>query len=118
MTVLPLQASQSASFVADGQSSIARVWIGPSVAGTKWMIKRITVSTNSPGVLDGASRCRVYLNTETPTALIGGTYSGDQDTNETDVKLYETDKLIVVWTGGDIGSIATVFVQGEYDTGR
>jgi hypothetical protein len=117
MSVLKLASSNSAYFVIDGASTRAQLIIGPDIYGVIWYVERIVVTTNSSQT-NGQSRCRVYLNTESVTALLDGTYSGDQDVNETKLTLMAGEKLFVVWTGGDFGALATIIVSGTYETGR
>lgn len=115
---ISLQTSITATFGADSAGgTVARTQIGPTVYGSEWDIKRVVVSTTSSG-LNGSSRFYMYLNSESPSALLDGTYSGDQDVNETSLHLRTGDNLICVWTGGDDGAIATAIIIGEVETGR
>jgi len=95
-------------------SGIARATIGPQIYGTKWLVDRINVTSTS--VL--SSQCRVYLNAEVDTALFTGTYSGNQDSDDSDFTMDTLDKLIFVWSGGTVGAVATAIVTGKIETGR
>lgn len=102
----PLDTNASASFDSTG---VARVRIGPKVFGETWRVRRMTVSTSTTG---GETDARVYLNSEIATRMVAGSYSGNQDFNETDITLQTLDELIVVWQGGTVGTRADFLVQG------
>lgn len=101
----PLDTSLNAVFNAAG---IARGTIGPNVYGERWRVRRMAVSTDSAADTDA----RVYLNMEVPSRMIAGSYSGNQDFNETDITLQNLDRLIVVWDSGTPGAHAAFLVQG------
>ncbi len=107
--VIPLTETPSTLFGADNRASIT---IGPQRYGHVWKITRITVSTTS--VVN--TQMRMHLNTESPTAFLDGSYSGNSDTNDTSITLQSLDKLIFVWTGGDIGASAQVGLYGTVET--
>jgi hypothetical protein len=102
---VPLNQSKSATISAAG---IARLEMGPTVYGHKWNIRRMVVSSTS----DLPTEARVYLNANAPSALLAGSYAGNQDFNETDVTLQTLDRLLVEWINGTPGAIATFQVQG------
>jgi hypothetical protein len=68
----------------------------------------MTVSTDSTSDTDA----RVYLNSENPSRMIAGSYSGNQDFNETDITLQTLDTFICVWNSGTPGARADFIVQG------
>jgi hypothetical protein len=109
--IRPLNTSVSAVFSAAG---IARARIGPTVYGENWRIRRMTVSTTSTVDTD----VRVYLNSEIDTQLVAGSFSGNQDFNETDLTLQTLDNLIIVWVGGSIGANASFLLQGTVEDSR
>ena len=102
----PLDTNASGIFDANG---VARVRLGPQVFGETWRVRRMTVSSSSPA---GETDARVYLNSEIATRMVAGSYSGNQDFNETDVTLQTLDTLIVVWNGGTPGARADFLLQG------
>lgn len=104
--IVPLDTSVSATIGTDGT---AQVTTGPVVAGSEWRIRRMTVTSTS----DDTTEARIYLNAVLDSRLLGGTYTGNQDTNETDLTLQNLDKLIVRWVNGTPGAICVFFVQGQ-----
>ena len=112
MSVLPLVATVNVTFDANGNGS---VYIGPQVYGETWDIKRISISTSSG---PAATRFYLYLNTIQPSAQIDSTYSGDQDTSETNIHLQTLDKVYGSWTNGVVGAVGTMVVTGTKNTGR
>lgn len=118
MATIPLYESASAKFVDDGNGgTVARVTLSPQRFGSKWTVTRIVVSTTSSGN-NGSSQFRIYRNSEQPSAMIDGTYSGDQDVDETNFTVQTMEQLICVWTKGDLGTEGTVVITGTIDTGR
>lgn len=118
MTTIPLNVSVTAAFIDDGNGgTVARVETAPTVYGSTWHVRRIVVNTTSSGI-NGSSVFKLYRVNEQPSNMVDGTYSGDQDVDETQFGLMALEKLIFVWTGGDLGAIATAVISGEVDTGR
>lgn len=103
---IPILQSITDTFDADG---IARASTGPTVFGTKWEVTRLVTSTTS--VAD--TTLKVYLNSETPSALVDSTYLANNDVSETNsIMLATLDKLVFVWEGGTPGAVATGIVTG------
>jgi hypothetical protein len=110
-----LSVSASATFISDGAGgTVARVTLSPTVFGTEWDVKRMSVSTTSVA----QTTLRTYRNIETPSAFIDGTSKANANISNMEIHLQTLDKLIFVFTGGDIGAIATAIVDGTYETGR
>ena len=105
MTVRPLDVSVNGVF--DG-TGVARVRIGPTVYGESWRLRRMTVNTTSSSDTDA----KVFLNYETESRMVAGSYSGNRDFNETDMTLQTLDVLICVWTEGTPGANASLVLQG------
>lgn len=105
MTVRPLNVSRSVVLNANGAGQ-AR--LGPQVYGESWRVRRMVVYTGQ----QGNAEARVYLNGVLPSNLVAGTYSGEQDFNETDLTLQNLDTLICEWTFGGVGDSATFSLQG------
>ena len=105
MTTRPLNVSRSAVVNATG---VAEARLGPQVYGETWRVRRMVVYTTTPV----ATQARVYLNGVMPTNLVAGTYSGNQDFNETDLTLQTIDTLICQWTGATVGDTAVFSLQG------
>src|SRR4051812_17283064 len=114
MKTYPLDVSVSATFVDDGAgSSVARAQIGPQVFGTLWHVKSVASQTNSTTADFGSSQLLVYQDTETPSRFLYGTFSAENDSAGGDETRLDTlSKLVLVWTRGDIGSIATATIRG------
>ena len=111
MSTRPLNVSRNATADANGRA-VAR--LGPQVFGETWHVTRMVVFT----VTSNNSEARVYLNAEQPSSLIGGTYAGEQDFNETVVDLATLDTLICVWNAVPVGDIAVFSLQGTTSSGR
>jgi hypothetical protein len=77
--------------------------------GMDWTIETTTVSVSS-NVLE--PECRTYLNGYGEPNLVEGTYSGSRDTSDTTHYLQAGDFLAAVWTGADVGAVATLRVSG------
>ncbi len=104
-------ASVSATFGADGRA-VARA--GPNVYGSRWNVDLMVVSATS--TLE--SECKVYRNVEQPTAMLDNTRTGNQDVSDCNIDVRPGETLVVVWTGGTPGALATVVVNGTLYTGR
>ena len=55
----------------------------------------------------------LYLNGVSPTAFLEGSYSGSQDSSDTEHRVMAGQSLIGVWNGGDAGAVATLRVTGQ-----
>jgi hypothetical protein len=120
MKSYPLDTSVSATFISDGAGgSVARAEIGPKVFGTMWRVKSVATQTTSTLADFGSSQLLVYQDYESPSRYLFGTFSAENDTASGDETPLETlSKLILVWTKGDIGSIATATVRGIVEEQR
>lgn len=107
MSNLPL--AESASATADA-SGVARVQMGPLRAFESWDVRSTTVASTSSVLVPTA---RVYRGAEAPSRLIDGTYTGTQDTSDTAYTLRSGERVIVVFSGADVGSQCTVTLEGE-----
>jgi len=111
---IPLAESASAVFNASGRASVS---MGPTVYGSSWAIQRASISSTSTVDTD----CSLYRQIESPTTLIDGTPNGNNeayspDSGTLDVRSGQT--ILFVWTGGDVGAVATVVLDGMKETGR
>lgn len=75
-----------------------------------WRVTRIAVTCSSAVTEPEA---RVYVNTEAPTAFVGGTYTGSNDASDENLTLRPGQRLICRWRDGDPGAVATLSVFGE-----
>lgn len=112
MQRVPLDVDISATFDVNGN---ARARIGPSVYGHKWHIARMVTSTTDTVLVP---ELRIYLNGEAPNRLLDGSYSGNLDTSAMELTLQTLDKLVIVWSLGTPGAIATLTVQGIIEDAR
>ena len=79
-------------------------------AGKKWQITSINVLC-STHVLE--ARARIYVDQIGDAYAIDGTYSGSSgDTSDTVFYLTDGQPMYVEWSGGDVGTIASVRVLG------
>lgn len=103
--------SASAVFDASGK---AQVQMGPSVYGSRWNVDRMVVTSTSTT----QTTCAVYRNSVSDQNKVDNTRTGNSDTSETNIDLYPPDVLIFVWSGGDVGTVATAVLAGTLYTGR
>lgn len=107
MRTLPLDESATVTFDSTGSGT---AYLGPNVYGTSWSLTRITTSCTSPNT--NQVTFIVYKNFISPGTQIGGTYSGQQDSDDTTVDLKCGDALVCIWTGGNPGDSGTVSLFG------
>jgi hypothetical protein len=110
----PLDVSISTTFVSDSAGgSVARAQIGPTVYGTTWHVTSVSTQTTSDTSVFGSSQLLVYQDFESPSRYLYGSYSGENDTASGDETILMTlSKLVLVWTKGSLGSIATAMLRG------
>jgi len=107
----PLLESKSATLDSSGNGTVR---IGPSRISETWTVTNLSVATSTNNKV---SRAYVYLGTESPGGLLGGTENGSRDQMGPDQVLYTGQFLTVVWRGGDAGATATVTVTGTRTAG-
>lgn len=107
------QLDESASVVlsASGAGSLT---IGPTTPRTRWKITNAAVS----GTSSADTTANLYLGPASPANLIGGTYSGNQDSIGIDLELFPGQILTAVWTGGTAGARQTLSIYGSFDVAR
>ena len=92
---------------------VATVQLGPTKYSERWEITKLIVSSTStlkPEV-------RVYRGIVTPSNMVDGSRSGDQDVSDTNIKLIAPEQLTFQWTGGTSGASVTAGVEGELTYG-
>lgn len=105
MPQIPLNMTATAVF---DDSGVARVSRGPRRAMEEWhIVSMVTSSETNP------TQLRIYKNIESATWIVDSTDSGYRDTSDCDLILQSTDKLIFVWTGGPVGTTATIAFYGQ-----
>lgn len=91
-----------------------RIEFGPGdVRGpANWHITGIQVKTNRPGVAP-IPRANVYKDYVSDGSQQGFTYDGSFSPGSGECDLTRGNTLIVIWTGGQAGDLATVTITGE-----
>lgn len=100
----------SGTVILDGSGN-GTVRLAPT--GTDWYIDRIAVKVSPKAVLEAKAYiyegqiADQYLITNTLIGSTGDTSSGDN------IILTDGTPLYVVWSGGDVGSTASVYIAGR-----
>lgn len=104
--------NQAASVTLD-VSGNGNASIGPqNMPGTQsWHITGVILKTSRKGLAPVPS-CEVYLDTIDPSNLQGVTYDGSFNQGACDITMIQGQRLIGVWTGGQLGDLATIVVSG------
>lgn len=103
----------SVKFDASG-SGLVRM--GPSRYGVTWNVSRIITTCTTPNTQQVTFI--VYLGFVSPTTQIGGTYSGQQDSDDISMPLHSGDILIGQWTGGSLNDVGTMSIMGTLEDAR
>jgi hypothetical protein len=90
---------------------MARVVVGPGRSFERWRITNTAISTTSAA----STAFKLYRGpSEVPTNLIDlSNHNGNGDVSDSIIDLSPGEKLLGVWTGGDVGASATITVTGE-----
>lgn len=108
----PLDASGTAQFVSNGAGgTIARVFLGPQKYGESWDVKSASISTTSTA----QSTCRMYHSFESPNSFIDGTSKANLNVSNIETVLGSLERLLFVFTDGDMGAYATVALNGTME---
>lgn len=103
----PLQEFASVTLDASGTNT---VYFSPQRYGQDWKIERITVTCNSAE----ETVFSLYRDFVQNSARIGGTYSGNNDTDSAaGITLRYGNRLVGQWTLGTAGAIANIVLDGE-----
>jgi hypothetical protein len=109
----PQSYSVSITLNASGNGTVT---LGPQIAKEHWQVASATVSV-STNVKE--SQCSVFLGT-TPVSstLYGQTETGSTGDTCTIGQDIQSGQLVIAqWTGGDVGSVATMTLTGERTIG-
>jgi hypothetical protein len=87
------------------------VYLGPTMPGVLWNVANVACFTSTAV---SVPTFQLYSPSVSATNFIGGSYSGNQDSDNINIILYPGLQLIGVWTGGDSGAIATMSVYGTF----
>lgn len=95
---------------ADDGTGVARATtsIGPDRYGDIWKIVLMTTQSTSTTDVE----LRVYRNVESRGSMIDSTYAGRSATSPCEVWLKAGEKIVAVWTKGDIGATHSLRVEG------
>lgn len=74
-----------------------------------WSVQKVAVLT-STNVKEPTAN--VYIDSVSPGNLLGGTYTGSNDSSNENQILMPGQHLLCQWTGGDSGAQATLSVFG------
>lgn len=105
------QLNKAASVTLDANGN-GMATLGPDQGPPNWRIDGVILQTNRPGVAP-IPRAVVYSTGTGAQNTEGLTYDGSFDQGAADITLTRGQQLIVTWTGGKPGDIATVTVTGE-----
>lgn len=108
MTDRPLNTSGSVTLNASGTGTVT---LAPGM-GLRWALTVAAVSTSTSVKVP---QCNIYMGgSPTPDNLVDGTFSGNLDsTGRVDgLPLMNGQKVMAVWTGGDVGAKATLSITG------
>lgn len=94
-------------FDADGAGTS---FVQPAGAREGWQITVITVNSSSVTLVP---QVMFYRGSTTPGSFVAGTFSGTLDVDSLpNISLRSGERLIAVWTGGDVGATGTFRVEG------
>lgn len=111
MKQVPLEESAQAQFDVTNRATVR---LGPTVYGQSWEINTTSITTDS--IVE--TQFYLYRNHISPNAIIGGSYSGNQDFNDTTISLQYGDVIIGAWTGGSPNALAALNVSGTLTDAR
>lgn len=85
----------------------------PDNAHQRWMVKNtvVQVSTNTL-----EPQCFVYVGQPMSTNAVDSTYTGSNDTSNSEYDVPYGSFITVQWIGGDPGAIASVAMSGDMFT--
>lgn len=105
MKQVPLNESSQSQFDVTNRATVR---LGPTVYGQSWQVDTTSVTSDSPA----QTQFLLYRNQISPNSIIGGSYSGNQDFNDTTIQLQYGDVIIGQWTGGTPNAHAALNVSG------
>jgi hypothetical protein len=104
-TRLALAKSGSAVFDSSGTATV----VIRNTSQNRWVVTNTAVSTTS----GKTTSCTVYEGSPNVTNQRDFTKVGNGRASNTEYNLLFNNFLTAVWTGGDIGSIATITINGD-----
>lgn len=106
---LPLNENAQVPFNATGN---AIVTIGPKNVYQKWNIQAVSINTSTAVKI---ASCNVYFGSGPNGQFLGGTLNAAQNSANISQTLYQGQTICAVFTGGDVGAIATLAVSGTVE---
>lgn len=110
MQELPLNEQGTVTLDANGSGFIA---LGPSYTAQTWIPTQLTVLVTPAPANEPVFK--YYRGTAGPTSILGGTYTGSNDTTDINgIELNPGEKIYGVWTGqGTPGGVASMVINGR-----
>jgi hypothetical protein len=82
-------------------------------ANHKWVISNVIVSTSQAPTTAPYPTATVYLGGQQAGVSEGATWTGNQDIFTGQAEMTTADDMVVAWTGGVPGSVATAVIEGD-----
>lgn len=112
MTTLQLDEQGSVTLDASGNGTVT---LQPDSFRT-WNVTSINVRTSQGVTTTPVPQCTVYLGDKSPGQIVAQTWMGNRATaGGTPLMVQPSQLLIVEWTNGVVGSLATVSLYGTMD---
>jgi hypothetical protein len=114
MPASPLNTSGQTRLDGAGNGTVR---LGPNV-GQRWTL--LTAAIFIAGTIVSSPQCKIFMGgSATPDCLVDGTNTGELNstTNVANFPLTAGQSIFAVWTGGDVGAIATLSIIGTVETG-
>lgn len=111
MQTLPLNESGQVFLDGSGNGFVA---LGPSYTAQTWIPTQLTVSITPPNPATFIEpQFKYYRGVAGPTNVLGGTYTGSNDSTDiSGIVINPGEKIYGVWTGGSPNVLAVMTLQG------
>lgn len=106
-----LNAAKPVTLALSGGVVTGTLELGPDDGAPFWNVTKVAVFTSRPGRAPIPS-CTVYLDETSSRGYQDSTYDGSRDSSDCDIDVRRGQHLIAVWTGGQVGDIATLSLTG------
>lgn len=106
---LPLNEQGQVTLDGSGNGFVA---LGPAYTAQTWIPSQLTVTVIPTPAIEPTFK--YYRGTAGPTNILGGTYTGSNDSTDiSGVVLNPGEKIYGVWTGSSPGGVAVMAIQGQ-----
>jgi hypothetical protein len=79
----------------------------------------VTLQTLFTSTATKVPTANIYRNFISTSNFLEGSYTGSNDSSDTRIVLRAGESLICVWSGGDVGAVATYSIRGvQYPSGQ